>query len=92
MLGYPYRFSWTKEVEDEFEKIFKKELKVLQGMGRFAFKLQYYPRIENELAGSLSKYAKNVKGNIPFKKIREIAWEGVVREETSKKKKRTETQ
>jgi len=46
----------------------------------------------DELAGSLSKYAKNVKGKIPFKKIREIAWEGVVREETSKKKKRTETQ
>jgi hypothetical protein len=46
MLGYPYRFSWTQEVEDEFERIFKKELKILQGIGRFIFKLEYYPRMQ----------------------------------------------
>ena len=44
---------------------------------------------EDDLAGSLSKYAKNVKGKIPFKKVIDMAWEEVVREDASKEKKIT---
>lgn len=44
-------------------------------------------RKEDALPGSLSKYAKNVKGKIPFKKIREMAWEKAVCEKERKRKK-----
>lgn len=47
MLGHTHRFSWTQEVQDEFERIFKKELNTLgRGTTRFAFLLEYYPIVE----------------------------------------------
>jgi len=53
-----------------------------------------YFRIENDVvvikpvrdaAGSLHKYARNVKPGISIKQLRDEAWEEVVREKTSKK-------
>ncbi len=39
-----------------------------------------------DMAGSLSEYAKNVKPSKSFKKIKEKAWEEAVHEKTSKNK------
>jgi len=39
----------------------------------------------SDAAGSLSKYAKNVKPGTPMKKIKEMAWNEAIREKTRKK-------
>jgi AbrB family looped-hinge helix DNA binding protein len=38
-----------------------------------------------DAGGTLNKYAKNVKGKVPFKKIKDRAWEEAVREKNSGK-------
>ena len=38
-----------------------------------------------DTAGSLSEYAKNVKAGSSFKKLKDKAWEEVIREKTGKK-------
>ncbi len=38
-----------------------------------------------DVGGSLSEYAKNVKGDISFRKVKDMAWEEAVREKTTKK-------